>query len=95
MDHEFLRTLARDVGGEDIVDEICALFLAGGRGRGWTSCAPRRTGDADAAAPGAHALKGSAANIGAVAVSAAAAEVERAPHGIVDAPLAQLPRRWT
>ena len=76
-----LRSLARDVGDEAIVEEICDLFLAepGPRLRAIERAA--QDGDAEALRVGAHTLKGSAANVGAIAVAGAAAELERLARG--------------
>jgi PAS domain S-box-containing protein len=90
MDREFLKTLARDVGGEEIVAEICELFIAEAGPRLDQLRTAAEQGDARALRQGAHALKGSAANIGAVAVASAAAELEQAGLDAVDVPLAKL-----
>ncbi len=76
MDRSVLRALARDIGDEAIVDEICDLFLAEAGPRLATMRHAAATGDAKALCAGAHTLKGSSANVGAVAVCSAAAEIE-------------------
>jgi CheY-like chemotaxis protein len=87
LDRAFLRSLARDVGGEDIVAEICALFMdEAGTRVGQLRAAP----DLDAVHRGAHALKGSASNVGAVAVSSLAAELEHADADAVGPLLTRL-----
>ena len=76
MDRSVLKALARAVGDEAIVDEICDLFLS--------EAGPRLASMQDAAAAGdaeqlricAHTLKGSAANVGAIMISSTAAEIE-------------------
>jgi signal transduction histidine kinase/DNA-binding response OmpR family regulator len=77
LDRAVLRSLARDVGDEANVEEICALFLAetGPRLLEIERAAEHR--DAEALRVSAHTLKGSAVNVGAIAVASAAAELER------------------
>jgi signal transduction histidine kinase/DNA-binding response OmpR family regulator len=77
LDRAVLRSLARDVGDEAIVEEICAIFLSetGPRLLEIERAAEHR--DAEALRVSAHTLKGSAVNVGAVAVASAAAELER------------------
>ena len=74
MDRSILRC---DIGDEAIVDEICDLFLseAGPRLEAMERAAAE--GDAETLRSDAHTLRGSSASVGAVAVSSAAAEVER------------------
>ena len=81
MDRTVLHALARDVGDEAIVEEICDLFLAETGPRLIAMRAAAREGDAETLRVSAHTLKGSAANVGAVAVAGAAAELERARAG--------------
>jgi CheY-like chemotaxis protein/HPt (histidine-containing phosphotransfer) domain-containing protein len=77
LDRAVLRSLARDVGDEANVEEICALFLAetGPRLLEIERAAEHR--DAEGLRVSAHTLKGSAVNVGAIAVASAAAELER------------------
>jgi HPt (histidine-containing phosphotransfer) domain-containing protein len=77
MDRSILRALVRDLGGEAIVDEICDLFLSEAGPRLEAMERAVADGDAETLRINAHTLKGSSANVGAVAVSSAAAEVER------------------
>jgi PAS domain S-box-containing protein len=77
MDRSILRALARDVGDEAIVDEICELFLAEAGPRLETMQRAAADGDAETLRDAAHTLMGSSANVGAVAVAGAAAEIER------------------
>jgi CheY-like chemotaxis protein/HPt (histidine-containing phosphotransfer) domain-containing protein len=77
MDRDFLASLAQDLGGEDVVAEICALFLSDLDARVDRLRVAARDGDVETLRRGAHQLKGSASNIGAVAVSGAAGELER------------------
>ncbi len=61
-----------------IVEEICRPLPRRGRPAAWSSSSRRpRTVTRRRPRVGAHSLKGSAANVGAVAVSGAAAELER------------------
>ncbi|MDA0136362.1 response regulator [Solirubrobacter deserti] len=93
MDRGFLASLARDIGGEDVVAEICDLFLSDIDPRMDELRRAAEDGDAESLRRGAHQLKGSASNIGAVAVSGAAAELERlAKAGELDAVQAPLSR---
>ena len=72
MDRGFLAALAKDVGGEDVVAEICDLFLSDIDPRRGRAPARRRSpATRETLRTGAHQLKGSASNIGAVAVSGA------------------------
>jgi CheY-like chemotaxis protein/HPt (histidine-containing phosphotransfer) domain-containing protein len=94
IDRAVLRSLARDVGDEAIVEEICELFL--------TETGPRlleieraaHARDAEELRVSAHTLKGSASNVGAIAVASAAAELERLARagelGQLQAPLLRL-----
>ncbi|MDA0181263.1 response regulator [Solirubrobacter phytolaccae] len=77
MDRAFLASLAKDVGGEDVVAEIVDLFLSDIDARVDGLREATADGDFGTVRGAAHQLKGSAANIGAVAVANAAAEVER------------------
>jgi PAS domain S-box-containing protein len=77
VDHAFLAGLAEDLGGEEVVAEICDLFLSDIDLRVEKMRAAAESGDRETLRSGAHQLKGSASNIGAVAVSEAAAELER------------------
>jgi HPt (histidine-containing phosphotransfer) domain-containing protein len=77
MDRSILRALVRDLGDEAIVDEICDLFLSEAGPRLGAMERAAADGDAETLRVNAHTLKGSSANVGAVAVSTAAAEVER------------------
>ena len=77
MDPSVLRALAREIGDEAIGREICDLFVAETTPRLQQLRTAVRDGDAEALRVGAHTLKGSASNVGAVAVSSAAAEIER------------------
>jgi HPt (histidine-containing phosphotransfer) domain-containing protein len=93
MDRGFLAALAKDVGGEEVVAEICELFLSDLDPRVDALRDAAGQGDAEALRRGAHQLKGSASNVGAVAVSGAAAELERlAAAGTLDAVDAPLDR---
>ncbi|MDA0174395.1 response regulator [Solirubrobacter taibaiensis] len=86
LDRSFLTALAKAVGGEDVVAEICDLFLSDIDPRVAELRQAAKDGDAETLRNGAHQLKGSAANIGAVAVSGAAAELEQlAEAGELDA----------
>jgi HPt (histidine-containing phosphotransfer) domain-containing protein len=77
MDRGFLAALAKDVGGEDIVEEICDLFLSDVDARVASMRSAAAEGDLETLRTAAHQLKGSASNIGAIAVSGAAAELEQ------------------
>ena len=77
LDRTFLAALAKDVGGEEVVEEICDLFLSDIDVRVAAMRRAAEAGDTDTLRTAAHQLKGSASNIGAVAVSSAAADVER------------------
>ena len=77
MDRGYLASLAKDIGGEDVVAEICDLFLSDIDPRVDELRRAAEAGDRETLRAGAHQLKGSASNIGAVAVSGAAAELER------------------
>ncbi len=81
LDRAVLRSLARDVGDEAIVEEICAIFLAETGPRLLAIERAAQDGDAEALRVSAHTLKGSAANVGAIAVASAAAELERLARG--------------
>ena len=94
IDRAVLRALARDVGDDAIVEEICDIFLTetGPRLREIERAVHDR--DADVLRVSAHTLKGSASNVGAIAVASAAAELERLARGSelgeLQAPLARL-----
>jgi PAS domain S-box-containing protein len=94
LDRGFLAALAKDIGGEDIVEEICDLFLSDVDARVAIMRSAAVEGDVETLRTAAHQLKGSASNIGAIAVSGAAAELERlAKDGelhAMEAPLARL-----
>jgi PAS domain S-box-containing protein len=80
MDRSVLRALSRDIGDGAIVDEICDLFLSE---TGLQLVRMRRSavaGDAEALRAEAHTLKGSSANVGAIAVSSAAGAIESLAH---------------
>jgi two-component system, sensor histidine kinase and response regulator len=77
MDRSILRALARDVGDDSLVEEICELFLAEAGPRLETMQRAAASGDAETLRDNAHTLKGSSANVGAIAVAGAAAEIER------------------
>jgi PAS domain S-box-containing protein len=77
VDSAFLAKLAQDIGGEDVVAEICELFLSDLDVRVERMRIAHQEGDAEAIRRAAHQLKGSASNIGAVAVAGAASEVEQ------------------
>jgi CheY-like chemotaxis protein len=94
IDRGFLASLAKDLGGEEVVAEICDLFLSDLEPRVDTLRRAAESGDIETLRAGAHQLKGSASNIGAVAVSGAAAELERLAKAgeldAVDVPLMEL-----
>jgi signal transduction histidine kinase/CheY-like chemotaxis protein/HPt (histidine-containing phosphotransfer) domain-containing protein len=94
LDRAVLRSLARDVGDEAIVAEICEIFLAETGPRVHEIERAARDRDAEALRVSAHTLKGSAGNVGAIAVASAATELERlAKAGELDdlqAPLLRL-----
>ena len=94
MDRGFLASLAKDIGGEDVVAEICDLFLSDIDPRVDELRRAAESGDRETLRAGAHQLKGSASNIGAVAVSGAAAELERLAKAgeleAVEVPLTEL-----
>ena len=77
VDRSVLRSLARDVGEQAIVDEICDLFLSETGPRLEAMRHAAESGDTESLRNHAHTLKGSASNIGAVLVCGAAAEVEK------------------
>jgi PAS domain S-box-containing protein len=77
MDRSILRALVRDIGDEAIVDEICELFLSEAGPRLEAMERAAADGDAEALRMNAHTLKGSSANVGAVAIASVAGEVER------------------
>jgi HPt (histidine-containing phosphotransfer) domain-containing protein len=86
VDRAFLAALADDIGGEDVVAEICELFLSDLDARADELRRAATAGDGETVRRGAHQLKGSAANIGAVAIGGAAGELERlAQAGELDA----------
>jgi HPt (histidine-containing phosphotransfer) domain-containing protein len=64
------------VGDEAIVDEICVLFLSEAGPRVTAMRHAAAAGDTEGVRVGAHTLKGSAANVGAVMVSSTSAEIE-------------------
>jgi HPt (histidine-containing phosphotransfer) domain-containing protein len=76
MDRSVLKALARDVGDEAIVDEICDLFLSEAGPRLASMQEAAAAGDADQLRICAHTLKGSAANVGAIMISSTVAEIE-------------------
>jgi CheY-like chemotaxis protein len=77
MDRSILRSLARDLGDETVVEQICDLFLSESEPAFDAIGKALATGDAEALRNAAHRLRGSAANVGAVAVASAAGELER------------------
>ena len=77
MDRSILKSLARDVGDEAIVEEICELFLAETGPRVAAMKAAAAKEDVARLRTDAHTLKGSAANVGAVMIATAASEIER------------------
>jgi HPt (histidine-containing phosphotransfer) domain-containing protein len=93
IDRTVLRGLAQDLGDDSIVEDICDLFLSEVGPRLETMRGALEARDTQALRTAAHTLKGSAANVGAVAVSSAAAEVEiLAGAGELDAARAPLTR---
>jgi PAS domain S-box-containing protein len=76
IDPAILRALARAVGDDAIVEEICELFLTETSPRLEALGAAARRGDAEALRAHAHTLKGSASIVGAVMVADAAGELE-------------------
>ncbi|WP_053225689.1 hybrid sensor histidine kinase/response regulator [Solirubrobacter soli] len=76
VDQAVLRALARDVGDDAIVEEICDLFLTEAGPRLEAMRAATRRGDAEALHVHAHTLKGAASSVGAAMVANAAEEIQ-------------------
>jgi HPt (histidine-containing phosphotransfer) domain-containing protein len=76
IDRAVLQALARAVGDDAIVEEICDIFLTEAGPRVEAMRAVARRGDTEALGSHAHTLKGAASNVGAAMVAAVAAELE-------------------
>ncbi|MBK9409865.1 MAG: response regulator [Gemmatimonadetes bacterium] len=80
-------------GGEEFVQALVDLFIDDAPRRLATLRAAAESGDADAVANGAHALQGSAATLGAVALTRLARELDAAAQAGPNAPLVSLVER--
>jgi HPt (histidine-containing phosphotransfer) domain-containing protein len=67
-----------DDGAMNLVNEVCSLYFVDGRKRVDAILSAAKQGDVDAAAHGAHALKGASRTIGAVEVGLVCERIEQA-----------------